>query len=187
MSSFVRAESSLEKPPVAVLLPGAGYTVMGPLLYWCAELLAQAGWHVQGVEWKLDDHALNDPHAFVENAVANAFADAPTSSRRLIVAKSFGCFALPWARSNDIPGIWMTPVLTDERVFRALIEASPADLTIDGGADPVWMPEAIAATRATVLSVPNANHSLTIPGDWRASLEAQQTVFESIAEHIERR
>jgi len=74
-----------------------------------------------------------------------------------------------------------------ERVFRALIEASPADLTIGGGADPVWMPEAIAATRATVLSVPNANHSLTIPGDWRASLEAQQTVFESIAEHIERR
>ncbi|MGV8911702.1 MAG: hypothetical protein ACOH14_03720 [Rhodoglobus sp.] len=184
MSSFVRAASTAENPPVAVLLPGAGYTVMGPLLYWCAELLAQAGWHVQGVEWTLDDNALSDPHAFAGSAVAAAFSEAPPSSRRIVVAKSFGCFALPWARSNDISGIWMTPVLTDERVRQALIEASPADLAIGGGADPVWLPDTIAATRATVISVPHATHSLAIPGDWRASLEAQHTAFESIAGHL---
>lgn len=184
MSSFVRAQSTADNPPVAVILPGVGYTAMGPLLYWCAELLAQEGWHVQGVEWTVDAQALSDPHSFVERAVAEAFKDAPPSSRQLVVAKSFGCFALPWARRNDIPGIWLTPVLTDEDVRKALIEASPADIAVGGTADPVWLPEEIMATAANVISVPNANHSLIIPGDWRASHDAQRSVFVSIATHL---
>lgn len=175
----------MDTPPVAVVIPGVGYTAMSPLLYWTAELLSQAGWHVQGVEWTVDASALSDPLAFVEHAVTETFDDAPPSSRRLIVAKSFGCFALPWARRNDIPGVWMTPVLTDEPVRQALIEASTADIAIGGDADPVWLPDEIAATRANVISVPKAGHSLVIPGDWRASHAAQRALFESIEHHLE--
>lgn len=184
MSSFVRAPSTSDSAPVAVILPGAGYTAMGPLLYWCGDILSQGGWHVQGVEWTVDANALSDPQSFVEQAVAEAFDAAPQSSRRLIVAKSFGCFALPWARRNGIPGVWLTPVLTNEAVRLALIEASDADIAIGGDDDAVWIPEAIAATRANIISVPNADHSLAIPGDWRGSLSAQAVIFESVANHI---
>jgi hypothetical protein len=147
-------------------------------------MLAQNGWHVQAVEWTVDESALSDPRAFVERAVAQAFDVAPPSSRRLIVAKSFGCFALPWARRMGIPGVWLTPVLTDEDVQAALIGAPVGDIAIGGTADALWRPEAIAGSRATVISVPKANHSLAIPGDWRGSLTAQNAVFESIAKHL---
>ena len=184
MSTFVRARSNADNAPVAVLLPGTGYTAKAPLLYWCGEMLAQRGWHVQGVEWTVDASALSDPQAFVEQAVAEAFDAAPQSSRRLIVAKSFGCFALPWARRNGIPGVWLTPVLTNEDVRLALLDASAADIALGGDADPAWLPEAIAATRAKVISVPKADHSLTIPGDWHGSHAAQAEIFESIANHL---
>lgn len=184
MSSFVRARSNSENPPVAVLLPGVGYTVKGPLLHWCAEMLSQEGWHVQGVEWTVDASALNDPQSFVEDAVAEAFDAAPPSSRRLIVAKSFGCFALPWARRNDIPGIWLTPVLTSADMQLGLLNASVDDMAIGGDADALWLPETVAESRANVISVPKADHSLVIPGDWRGSLAAQTAVFESIANHL---
>lgn len=184
MSSFVMARSNSDSPPVAVLLPGVGYTAKGPLLHWCAELLSQAGWHVQGVEWTVDASALSDPKSFVEKAVAEAFNAAPPSSRRLIIAKSFGCFAAPWAHRNGVPGVWLTPVLTNEDVQLALIDASAADIAIGGEADELWLPETIADTRANVISVPKADHSLTIPGDWRGSLSAQAAIFESIANHL---
>ncbi|GAA1212977.1 hypothetical protein [Rhodoglobus aureus] len=67
----------------------------------------------------------------------------------------------------------------------ALIEASPADIAVGGTADPAWLPEEIVATAANVISVPHANHSLTISGDWRASHDAQRSVFERIATHLD--
>jgi len=147
-------------------------------------MLAQSGWHVQAVEWTVDDNALSDPQPFVETAVEEAFDAAPHSTRRLIVAKSFGCFTLPWARRNGVPGVWLTPVLSDEGVRAALAEAPSTDIAIGGTADAMWLPESIAETRATVISVSKANHSLAIPGDWRGSLTAQAEVFESIANHL---
>ncbi|WP_035880096.1 hypothetical protein, partial [Cryobacterium sp. MLB-32] len=184
MSSFVRARSNSESPPVAVLLPGVGYTVKGPLLQWCAEMLSEEGWHVQGVEWTVDATARDNPESFVADAVTEAFDAAPPSSRRLIVAKSFGCFALPWARRNGIPGIWLTPVLTSADMQRGLLNASVGDMAIGGDADALWLPATIADSRANVISVPKADHSLVIPGDWRASLAAQAAVIESITHHL---
>ena len=147
-------------------------------------MLSQEGWHVQGAEWTVDASALNDPQSFVEDAVAEAFDAAPPSSRRLIVAKSFGCFALPWARRNDIPGIWLTPVLTSADMQLGLLDATVDDMAICGDADALWLPETVADSRANVISVPKADHSLVIPGDWRGSLAAQTAVFESIANHL---
>ncbi|TFB86200.1 hypothetical protein E3O44_12115 [Cryobacterium algoricola] len=184
MSTFVWSPSDLEDAPVAVLLPGVGYPVKGPILYWCGQMLAQSGWHVQAVEWTINDDARSDPQPFVEKAVAEAFDAAPSSSRRLVVAKSFGCFALPWARRNGIPGVWLTPVLTDAGVRTALAEAPVTDMAIGGTADALWLPASIAETRANVMSVPRANHSLAIPGDWRGSLTAQSAVFDGIASHL---
>jgi hypothetical protein len=184
MSSFTWAESDSESPPVAVLLPGTGYPVRAPLLYWCARILAEAGWQVQAVEWKVDAGALADPQPFVERAVGDAFDAAPSASRRLIVAKSFGSFALPWAQREGIPGVWLTPVLSDEIVRLGLLRATSADLAIGGDADELWMPERVTGTGARLISVPDADHTLGVPGDWRRSLEIQAGIFSEIAQHV---
>lgn len=171
--------------PVAVLLPGAGYTVQAPLLYWCATLLAERGWHVRAVGWTVDEAARAHPLKFVERAVAEAFAAGPATTRRLVVAKSFGTFALPWARWAGIAGIWLTPVLTEEPVRQALAEATPADLAIGGDRDPFWQPATVAATGARLVTEPGADHALTLPGDWRASMRLQERVLATIADHLD--
>ncbi|WP_120339566.1 hypothetical protein [Cryobacterium soli] len=185
MTSYAWARAESADAPVAVLLPGVNYSVQAPLLYWCATLLAERGWHVQAVEWAVDDEARAHPLPFVEQAAAEAFDASPPTSRRLIVAKSFGTYALPWARSAGIAGVWLTPLLSEEPVCEALRGATAADLAIGGELDAFWRPDSVAGTAAQLLSVPGAGHGLTRPGDWRGSLELQAVILERIAGHID--
>jgi len=169
---------------VAVVLPGAGYTAQAPLLYWSSVLLEERGWHVHRVDWTVDEKAGAHPHAFVDDAVERAFDSAPAASTRLIVAKSFGSFALPWAIGRGIPGVWLTPVLADDAVAEALRAAGPEHLAIGGTADGLWQPERAAGTRASLLSLADADHALTVPG-WSESIAAQSLAFRAIAAHLD--
>ncbi|ANP73626.1 alpha/beta hydrolase [Cryobacterium arcticum] len=185
MTSYVWARADSADAPVAVLLPGVNYSVQAPLLYWCATILAERGWHVQAVEWTVDDEARAHPLPFVERAVADAFDSCPPSSRRLIVAKSFGTYALPWARRAGIAGVWLTPLLSEEPVCLAVREATTADLAIGGELDAFWRPDNVAGTEAQLLSVPGAGHGLTRQGDWQGSLELQSSVLKRIESHLD--
>ena len=185
MTSLARDTAELPDKPVAVLLPGVGYTAQAPLLYWCAALLAERGWHVQTVAWTVDAEAHTHPLPFVERAVAEAFDASPPSTRRLIVAKSFGTWALPWARRNGIAGVWLTPLLTEEPVRRSLLEAADTDIAIGGDEDAFWRPELVAGTKARVISVPGASHTLTMREDWSGSMALQARILADIASHID--
>lgn len=154
------------------------------MLYWCAEMLTQRGWHVQTVTWTIGD-ADGDPQPFVERAVIRAFDSAPRSSRRLIIAKSLGTYALPWARREGVPGVWLTPILSNAAVRQALHEATSVDLAIGGEADEFWHPEQVGDTEAQLISVPGANHSLTIANDWKRSLALQNDVFMDMERHLD--
>ena len=186
MSSYAWARSDAKHPPVAVLLPGRGYTVQAPLLYWCARMLDELGWHVQAVTWDFDASTRADHRPVIEDAVAEAFAAAPDASARLIVAKSLGTLALPWARRNGIAGVWLTPVLSELAVRDALLSATSNDLAIGGDADELWMPELLRGTAAAVISVPEASHSLTVPGGWERSQVVQSAVLGEVAQHVKR-
>lgn len=179
-------KSDSETPPggVAVLLPGSGYTVQAPLLSWCAAMLVDLGWHVQAVEWTMTDEAREQPVAFVERAVVQAFAEAPAHARRLVVGKSLGTFALPWAVGHGVPGVWLTPILTDPAVARALDAADASHLAVGGDRDTVWLPESVPSTAARLVTVPGGDHGLMVPGGWRASVETQTTVIDQVSEHV---
>ncbi|MET0990304.1 MAG: hypothetical protein ABWY54_06635 [Glaciihabitans sp.] len=177
--------------PVAVVLPGSGYTIQGPLLYWSIAILKAGGWHVRAVEWSADDLARDDPTGFaaseyVESEVEAAFAAAPSTGTRLVVAKSLGSFALPWALANDVPGVWLTPVLTVPAISDALRQwATPLDLVVGGTADAFWRPEMVRGTAAGVLELANADHSLVVPGDARRSRSLQEGVFDAVERHAD--
>jgi hypothetical protein len=169
---------------VAVLLPGTGYTAQAPLLYWCGALLREAGWHVEVVEWTVTDDDFNNPVPFVEYALTAAFDAAPPASTRLIVAKSFGTFALPWAIENDVPGVWLTPILTDPAVSGALASANSTHLAVGGTRDPMWVPENIEGTDASLATLDGGDHRLEVDAGWQASLDAQYDLLERIALHV---
>jgi hypothetical protein len=185
MPSVDLTPESRPHAPVAVILPGSGYTVLGPLLYWGARILEQGGWHVRAVEWAPEDLRQDDPREAIEAQVEAAFAAAPPSGTRLVLAKSLGTFAAPWALARGIPGVWLTPVLTFPAVGTALRErATSHDLVVGGTADAFWRPETIAGTAATVLEIPGADHSLLVPGHATESRVLQERVFGAVERHV---
>jgi len=173
-----------ERPRVAVVVPGAGYKVESPLLYWPAELLKDRGWHVRAVRWTDDDEPGADPHGFAARAVEQAFAEAPPAEQRLIVAKSFGTFAIPWADGAHVPAVWLTPILTDDAIRRTLSETTKPDLLIGGSRDRFWVTAGLSGTAATFVEIPDADHSLQVPDDWRASQAAQAQAFTAVERFV---
>lgn len=185
MRSFAWQDRIVRSGRVAVLLPGgSGYTVRGPLLHWSAALLFELGWHVQAVEWTITPSEREQPQAFVAEAVAAAFEAAPAAEQRLVVGKSFGSHALPWAVANAVPGIWLTPVLTDEAVARALATAGTEHLAVGGDQDELWRPDAVGPTAATMVTVTGADHALESRAGWRESQALQRTVLERITAFV---
>ncbi|MEQ4567483.1 hypothetical protein [Paenarthrobacter sp. CAP02] len=147
-------------------------------------MLGSLGWHVQAVRWTPDDSPHADPHSFMARAVESAFASSPDAHQRLIVAKSFSTLSIPWAENNNVPGIWLTPLLTDSLVRSTIAATSKEDLFVGGSLDKLWDGGRKSERCGTFLEVPAADHSLQIPDDWRASQTAQGEVFERIEEFI---
>jgi hypothetical protein len=163
--------------PLVLVLTGAGYGQQAPLLWWTAAIARQCGCETVAPAWTVDDAARTDPVGFVEQHV-----EAALGGRRpdLVVAKSFGCFALPWAITHAIPGVWLTPVLTDDAVRDALAAASRAHVAVGGSDDPVWRPERVPQTRARLQTVDGADHALEVPGDWRRSQRLQADALDVV-------
>ncbi|GAA1347520.1 hypothetical protein [Arthrobacter roseus] len=178
METFAWRGSSAnsDQAKVAVLLPGANYPVEAPLLFWVAEMLVGSGWHVQAVRWTLDDAARSEPYEYTANAAQQAIADAPTTETTLIVAKSFGTLCIPWADEADIPGLWLTPILTDEKVRATLAATSRRDVLIGGSRDELWDGGRRDEKASTFIEIAGADHGLQIPGDWGASMDAHRDV-----------
>ncbi|TDE98825.1 hypothetical protein EXU48_01075 [Occultella glacieicola] len=170
--------------PTAVMLPGGLYSVQGPLLYWCAEVLLQRGWRVIGVVWPPEVSSAADPRHHVE-AELDAVIAAVGGTPDLVVAKSLGSHALPWSIREGVPGVWLTPVLTDPTVIDALARAGPSHLAIGGTVDPMWAPAATLTTRAVLKTIGDADHSILVPSDWEESMRAQQELMAVIAEHVD--
>lgn len=168
-------------PPLVLVLPGAGYGQQAPLLWWARAIAEQHGAEVVAPAWTVDSGAKDDPVAFVEGEVARAL-----DGRRpdLVVAKSFGSFALPWAVRDGIDGVWLTPVLTHPAVVEALAAAGAGSLAVGGSADPMWLPSAVGTPRAGLHTVDGADHALEVRGDWRRSQRLQADVLTLVDERI---
>lgn len=167
--------------PLVLVLPGAGYGHEAPLLWWTRAIAEQHGARVVAPAWTVDSAAKAEPVAFVEQQVEQAL-----DGRRpdLVVAKSFGCFALPWAVRLGIDGAWLTPVLTHPAVGAALAGAGPGTVAIGGSADDMWLPSAVGTTRAGLHTVDGADHALEVRGDWRRSQRLQSDVLGLVEERV---
>ena len=169
---------------LCLVVPGRGYPATMPLLFWPSTALVEDGWAVAVLEWgtpPTDPAALE---ALAEAALSRALgaplkqADVPL----LLVAKSLGTRLAPWAGRHEVAGVWLTPLLDDARVRRA-IETYPAPgLVVGGTDDPHWDGGPAltpVAAGVQVWAVPGANHSLQVPS-WRASVRTQCEVTDRV-------
>ncbi|MFI7606968.1 alpha/beta hydrolase [Micromonospora sp. NPDC049366] len=153
----------------AVLIPGIGYDTRGPLFAYTGESLRRGGFDVHEITWQVPAELTAEQRgAWVVEQVT------PIVDERadLLVGKSLGSFAASLAADRELPAIWLTPLLHVPEVVAALERATAPFLLVGGTADRSW--DAATARRLTphLLEIPDADHSLLVPGPLVASAEA---------------
>src|SRR3569833_1059957 len=97
-----------------ILVPGAEYPVQGPLLDLADHALRDRRAPVEPVSWRVPYGLVRSGQAepFVRAHVVAARERSP-SARPVIIAKSLGSFAAALAAEEQLPAIWLTPLLTE--------------------------------------------------------------------------
>ena len=149
----------------AIVLPGRKYGPGKPLLVAVADVLLARGWAVREVRWELPD-GLSDRRvtAWVTDqarSAATGWADRP-----LVVGKSLGSRAASYATKRRLDAVWLTPLLLDKTVARAIGRSRARQLLVGGTADDLAWDGAVArSTGADVLELAGADHSLRVKDD----------------------
>jgi pimeloyl-ACP methyl ester carboxylesterase len=148
-----------------ILVPGAVYTVQGPLLDLGDHALRDRRAPIEAVSWSVPYGLVRSGQAepFVRAHVVSAMERSP-SDRPVLIGKSLGSFAAVLAAEAELPAIWLTPLLTESMITEAITDSTAPTLLIGGTADKLWVPEVAAATGKPVLTVPDADHNLRVPG-----------------------
>jgi hypothetical protein len=167
--------------PAALLLPGRSDGNDSPLMHYAHRCLVEAGRVVEVLRPPKGEPSARD----VVKLVSDAAAALPGGLDDVIIlAKSGGTQAIPWAAEHGVRGIWLTPTLQSPAVRNALPKLPPGSLIVGGTADPTWDGEAAATSGLPVLQIDGADHFLEIPGDVRRSVAALTRVVNAISETL---
>ena len=155
-----------EESPIALLLPGRGYTVNHPVLYYLAAVARELGWNIKAVSWDETDLSDNEVVAHGRERLASLPA-----GQHLVIGKSLGSLLLPDVAELGLPAIWVTPLLHRTDVRSGALRASGPSLYVGGTADESWDPEGIRQSGHEFLELENGNHGLEIDKDAAASAQ----------------
>jgi hypothetical protein len=179
---------------LAVIFPGAGYTTMGPMLYYIGQTLVERGDDVLLVEYKSALSA--DPSRVGEIAVAAITEGLRQGSyeRIILVGKSLGTRALAhlsrtknsWnGDDKPIRSIWLTPLLGDPALVSEIGKLGDAQFLATGTEDhPHYQANALSGLSESVETfvIPGADHGLDIPGDVLASIRTMEELVRRVIE-----
>ena len=191
----------------ALVMPGIGYTVDRPLLYWAARALSWRGWQVDRL-W-LDLPATVDfPGTIARmNAMVDSWLGSLDDSAasgggengrrvpRMAVTKSLSTLTYPHLAESGMAAVLLTPVLNPppcdparsviETPVRRGASASPMPLICAGDADPYFDAgrARMLTDRVTVCS--GANHSIEVAGDYSASIRHLADVTSAIVRYAD--
>jgi hypothetical protein len=163
---------------VAVLLPGMFYPTRAPALWFAREAAMACGWSALEV---LGEPGLHEEPLEWERSCAERAIEAAGAERLLIVGKSLASLLAGAISARDLPAVWLTPLLHDPSVIDGLARTTRPVLLVGGSADPTWRIDLRPANDLIeVLELPDADHSLEVPGDPVVSVEGLRRVTEAI-------
>ncbi|MFU8872399.1 alpha/beta hydrolase [Micromonospora sp. SL4-19] len=165
----------------AVLIPGRGYDTRAPLFAYVGDALRRLGFAVHEVTWQVPQGLRADAAAgWVAEQVAPALADGA----ELLVGKSLGSLATPLAADRGLRAVWLTPLLNNPDVVDALGRATAPFLLVGGTADSLWDGEVARRLTPHVLEVPDADHSMRVPGPLARSAEVLGRVCTAVEDLV---
>lgn len=185
---------------LAILLPGRGYTVDMPLLYYPRTYLMDQGADVLLVEYNYtrDEHASlppDDLRAWLNtdvDVVVDAALAGRAYSRITLIGKSLGTYAMAHLLATDIrlrdaACMWLTPIIHDQAVYQWMSRPHRALFAI-GTRDPLYdaglIQDAARKSGGVSVVVDDADHGLSIERDMLASVRALETVMQVAQEFL---
>lgn len=165
---------------LAVVLPGGGYTDLGPAIRLPVLAAQDHGYRPVSVTYPAEALRSRDMAALVtaartqvEAALADAVGDGGVG-RVVIVAKSLGTRVVgglvdSLSAIDAVAAVWLTPLFGDPDVRRVAIDAGWRSLIAYGDQDPfhdeAGVAEVAGALSATVVQLNEADHALEVPGN----------------------
>lgn len=145
---------------VALLLPGRGYTVNHPVMYYAAEVARELGWRTEAVSW--DGTDLSDGEVIAHGRTALASLPA---GQNIVIGKSLGSLLLPDVVDRGLRAVWLTPLLHSAEIREAVLRPSDPSLMIGGTADESWDSDVARRSDHDVLELEGADHGLQLADD----------------------
>ena len=187
---------------LALLLPGFGYTLDMPLFYYAENLLQERGWDVLRVEYDYNTRPEfqtlpkpdRDRWILADTTAAwRAGLSQRTYERVALIGKSLGTLAMGHLLTMADPppnvgAVWLTPMLSVERLRQQISRYGGPSLFVIGTADPHFEPVVLekmqVATTGEAVIVKNADHGMDIPGNPVASVRAVERVVEALGRFL---
>jgi hypothetical protein len=174
----------------AVVVPGRFYSADAPLLMYAGLAVERRGGLVHRISWTVPQFGGDgDERAWVAarvNEAVDTVAAATGVAAPVVIGKSLGSLAASVAADRELPGIWLTPILTDGPTVAALRRAAAPCLLIGGTADEAWDGAVASSLTPHVLEVGGADHGMLAPGrlaESAAVLGQAATAVEDFLDH----
>lgn len=186
---------------LALIFPGYNYNGGMPLLYYSGLQLLERGADVLRVEYTYSSQpgfaALPDAEKGIRiradvTAALNAALALRPYQQVTLIGKSIGTRALGELladpRLAQARCVWLTPLLKSDALYQQIESAAQPGLFVIGSADPLYHPARFASLSGrpgcSGLVIPGADHSLEIPEDFWASMNALQSYLHALESFI---
>lgn len=125
---------------LALMFPGRGYNPHMPLLYYTTRFLVYMGWQVWEVWYDYSRQSESIPSDLTKDVREALALSKGRFSQGLLIGKSLGTVALSLAYETRgferVPGLWLTPVMSNPKVRACLLQPSAPGLVVYGDQDP---------------------------------------------------
>lgn len=164
-----------------LVLPGSGYSVDLPGLQLPMRALALAGWQIWATSWDVRQVRDRAAAEAVVVGAAEQFVTHVGSTPRLLLAKSMGTMAAGWVADHDVPAVWTTPLLTDEKCVADIERGTAPALLLAASQDPAWDDAAARRTGKSSRLIAGADHGWQT-GAWREELDVLRQLVAAVEE-----
>jgi hypothetical protein len=113
------------------------YPIGMPLLFLPCVVLADRGWTIWHATCYLSDVQKDERALRQSPMLLNDSRSSPAVAPRRVL----GNLSAPWAASNSLPAVWLTPLLADTGLHQSIAASRCPALLIGGSADPHMGPE----------------------------------------------
>ncbi|MFS0781990.1 alpha/beta hydrolase [Bacillus sp. 1P06AnD] len=192
---FTMIRKRKESKNLAVLLPGAGYTVKAPLLHYTTSLFLNHSFDVLQVNYTYNDYSMEEIKEAIKydvNAVLDCILADHSYDDSYIIAKSLGTIAmnsvLERADMKNTKAIWMTPLIQREDVLGEMVKSEHMGLCFIGDKDPVFnevrYAKVVKNTYIRSQLIPNVNHGLEYEEDTIGSIDVLRSIMSDLEDFL---